>query len=135
MFLHESQSIGSTEKADRTWAENSPYFLGKSCLVEDMFINLGTDDDIKTVVRKWEEIPTGARKSNVFAVGGSNGTLDRSLVRINAYCPSEMRGDLVSDTSLRTTDIQASVSGKISTEKIVEHSQNFLGFTRPARIT
>ena len=134
MFLHESQAIGSTEKADRTWAENSPYFLGESRLVEDMFINLGTDDDIKTVIQKWEEIPTGDRKSNVFAVGGSNGTLDRTLVRINANCPSEVRGDLVSDASLRTTDVQASLCGQICTEKIVEHSQYFLGFTVPGCI-
>ncbi|OGO64261.1 MAG: hypothetical protein A2Z45_07035 [Chloroflexi bacterium RBG_19FT_COMBO_55_16] len=100
MFLHESQAIGSTEKANRTWAENSPYFSGESWLVEDMFINLGTDDDIKTVLRKWEEIPTGNRKSNVFAMGGANGILDCSLVRINANCPSEVRGDLVSDAPL-----------------------------------
>ena|SRR3990170_2501758 len=135
MFLHESQSIGSTEEADRTWAKNSPYFLGESWLVEDMFINLGTDDDINAVIRKWEEISTSDRKSNVYAVGGSYGTLDRGLVRINSDCPSEVGGDLVSDPSLRTSDIQASVSGKIYTEKIVEHSQYFLGFTRPARIT
>ncbi|HLE50671.1 MAG TPA: hypothetical protein VI755_01320 [Anaerolineales bacterium] len=135
MFLHESQAIGPTKKADCTWAENAPYFPGETWLVDDMFIDLGTDNDIKTVIWKWEKIPAGDRKSNVFAMGGSNGTPDRSLVRINANCPSEVWGDLVSDASLRTTDIQACVSGKINTEKIVEHSQYFLGFTCPARIT